>query len=209
MEALSVEWQCLFEQRLNTLIQQQWLPKLLEFDYEIQHKEGKGNLVSDALSRKEGSEVFSMALSIIESNLLKGIKEGYVEDVALAMLIAELQSNPNAKKHYTLIHDLLRGKGKLVVANKVALRDNILSGHSGREATHQRSLFYLKGATKNIQYFNRSCAICQQWKYDNSPYPGLIQPLPILESVWFDMSMDFIHGLPLSFGKSVLLVVVD
>lgn len=41
----------LLEQRLNTPIQQQWLPKLLEFDYEIQYKQGKENLVADALSR--------------------------------------------------------------------------------------------------------------------------------------------------------------
>lgn len=47
----------LLEQRLNTPIQQQWLPKLLEFDYEIQYKEGKENLVADALSRVEGSEI--------------------------------------------------------------------------------------------------------------------------------------------------------
>lgn len=40
----------LLEQRLNTPIQQQWLPKLLEFEYEIQYKQGKDNLVSDALS---------------------------------------------------------------------------------------------------------------------------------------------------------------
>lgn len=47
----------LLEQRLNTSIQQQWLPKLLEFDYEIQYRQGKDNLAADALSRVGGSEV--------------------------------------------------------------------------------------------------------------------------------------------------------
>lgn len=41
----------LLEQRLNTPRQQKWLPKLLDFDYEIQYKQGKENLVADALSR--------------------------------------------------------------------------------------------------------------------------------------------------------------
>lgn len=39
----------LLEQRLNTPIQQQWLPKLLEFDYEIHYKQGKDNVAADAL----------------------------------------------------------------------------------------------------------------------------------------------------------------
>lgn len=114
---------------------------------------------------------------------------------------------------------ILRWKNKIVVPNVVALKDLILEwlhgsgqgGHSGRDVTVQRvkSLFYWKGLTKDIQAYFHSCRICQQCKYDNAASPGLLQPLQIPEGAWLDISLDFIDGLPLSFGKYVILVVVD
>lgn len=91
----------LLEQRLNTPIQQQWLPKLLEFDYEIQYKEGKDNVVADALSRVEGAEILHMAMTVLECDLLKQIQEEYEKDVIVKGIIDELKKNPTSKKHYS------------------------------------------------------------------------------------------------------------
>lgn len=41
----------LLEQKLHTDSQIRWLVRLLPFDFEIQYKKGKENLVDDALSR--------------------------------------------------------------------------------------------------------------------------------------------------------------
>lgn len=38
---------------------------------------------------------------------------------------------------------------------------------------------------------------------------GLLQPLPIPEQAWDDISMDFIGGLPKALGCDTIIVVVD
>lgn len=209
----------LLEQRLNTPIQQQWLPKLLEFDYEIQYRQGKDNVAADALSRVEGAEVLHMSMSVSDCDLMKEIKEGYNQDDEMKQIIEKLKKEPGGKKHYSWVQNILRRKSKIAVPANRELRNKILDwlhssgvgGHSGRDATMQRvkGLFYWKGLSKDIHAFIRQCGVCQTCKYDNAASPGLIQPLPIPESIWTDISMDFIDGLPLSFGKSVIFVVVD
>ncbi|CAA7054011.1 unnamed protein product [Microthlaspi erraticum] len=130
----------LLEQRLNTPIQQQWLPKLLEFDYEIQYKQGKENLVADALSRMEGAEILNMAMSVLECDFLQQIQAGYDSDLELKELIDELKVKPQARKHYSWTQNILRRKSKIVVPHTPLLRGKILDwlhssgsgGHSGR-----------------------------------------------------------------------------
>jgi hypothetical protein len=62
---------------------------------------------------------------------------------------------------------------------------------------------------KDIRQMVKECPICQVSKVENIHSPGLLQPLPIPQGSWIDISMDFIEGLPLSQGKSVIFVVVD
>ena len=116
----------LLEQRLNTPIQQQWLPKLLEFDYEIHYRHGKENVAADALSRVEGAEVLHMAMSVLECDLLKDIQKHYETDSELSSLIKALQADPTSKKHFSWVQSVLRRKSKIVVPNDVGLRNSIL-----------------------------------------------------------------------------------
>lgn len=53
------------------------------------------------------------------------------------------------------------------------------------------------------------CTVCQQAKTERVAYPGLMAPLPIPDSAWHTVTLDFIEGLPKSAGYNCILVVVD
>ena len=62
---------------------------------------------------------------------------------------------------------------------------------------------------KEIKEYVAACNICQRLKSGNCFPGGLLQPLPIPQQVWEDLSMDFIEGLPKSGDKDCILVVID
>lgn len=84
-------------------------------------------------------------------------------------------------------------------------------GHSGFLRTYRRiaANLYWVGMKNDVQEFVRSCDTCQRQKYMASSPAGLLQPLPIPEQIWEDVSLDFITGLPKSKGFEAILVVVD
>jgi hypothetical protein len=53
------------------------------------------------------------------------------------------------------------------------------------------------------------CDVCQCNKGETVKSPGTLQPLPIPPTIWRDISMDFIVGLPKLGNKSFIMVVVD
>jgi hypothetical protein len=69
--------------------------------------------------------------------------------------------------------------------------------------------FYWSGMRKDIRKLIKKCSVCQASKVENIHPAGLLQPLPIPNQSWIDIFMDFIGGLPISHGHSVILVVVD
>lgn len=209
----------LMEQKIHTPLQQKWIAKLMGYDYESLYKKGVENVVADALSRRPHVDGQLKTMITFTSPLIKEIQQSWQEDKQIQEVIQKLVAGTHDSCHYTWSQGLLKRKGKLVMGNNSDLKYKLMSlwhassqgEHSGIEVTYKRlkQILYWKSMFKYVASCVSTCDTCQRHKADNSSYPGLLQPLPIPQKVWIDISMDFIEGLPLSQERKVILVVVD
>ncbi|MCO5566534.1 hypothetical protein L7F22_020211 [Adiantum nelumboides] len=86
------------------------------------------------------------------------------------------------------------------------------AGHRGIQTTMKaiETYFYWPTMKGDIQAYVSKCVVCQKTKYDRGKQPSLLQPLPIRDSPWESISMDFIFGLPKSIhGNTGIWTIVD
>uniref|UniRef100_A0A9J7Y7Y2 Uncharacterized protein n=1 Tax=Cyprinus carpio carpio TaxID=630221 RepID=A0A9J7Y7Y2_CYPCA len=62
---------------------------------------------------------------------------------------------------------------------------------------------------QDVRQFVLACSVCAQNKVSNCPSIGQLQHLPIPSRPWSHIALDFVSGLPLSNGYTVILTVVD
>ncbi|KAM1757694.1 hypothetical protein ACFX11_006922 [Malus domestica] len=201
----------------------------------IQFKNGSQNAAADSLSRLHGvTQLHEPALKFTrDCNAISYPYNGWIDElrrsteqdewiVAKKKEVVESAMNGTGGSSlgkYTVDNGFLLYKKRVVLSPHSVWRRNILeehhctpsAGHQGVLKTYYRikRSFYWQGMKKDIQNYVADCQVCQQNKVETIAPPGLLQPLPIPQRVWTDIIMDFIVGLPLYKGKSVILVVVD
>lgn len=179
------------------------------------------NKVADALSRKgleATTEKEELDKKLEEKELrviarpywkdFQEILEEVKEDEELKKIVADITGDPDKHSAYTLEGGRLHYKGRLVLSAKskwistisAEMHTSSIGGHSGVYRTYRRvaQSLYWKGMKKAVTDYVAQCVVCQQHKYLTASPQGLLQPLPIPQAIWEEISMDFIVKLPKS-----------
>ena len=94
----------------------------MEFDLSIEYREGRENVVVDALSRLDSPEIMALQVHQPDSSMPSRIEQSWQKDPILQQLISDLKSNPSSHKHYTWVRNEPRRKGRLVIGSDSQLR---------------------------------------------------------------------------------------
>ena len=190
-----------------------WMEFIETFPYVIKYKKGKDNVVADALSRR-----YTM-LTTLDSKVLGFIyiKELYVDDSDFGDIYKHCMEKGSLDKFY--LFDGFLFKVDKVCIPKCSLRLLLveeshkggLMGHFGRDKTYAmlNAHFFWPHMLRDVESYVGRCLECLRAKSKVKPH-GLYTPLPIPNSPWTDLSMDFIVGLPRTKkGRDSIFVVVD
>ena len=210
----------LMNQAVQTLEQHKYLARLLGFDYVIQYRAGKSNVVADALSRSGVSAPASLfIISVPHFVFLEDLRRELQANPEFTELRKKMIVEPHAYPDHSLAQDLILYRGRIWLPPNCSFIKILLSefhqsltgGHMGFRKTLNRVTknFMWETSTRDTRDFVSNCLECQLVKYEPAKPRGLLYPLPVPSQPWEDLSMDFIVGLPAYRGNTCMLVIVD
>jgi hypothetical protein len=206
------------KQELQSPLQRKAMARLMGLQFKIIYRQGAENHAADALSRI-GHLMTIQACSAVHPAWMQEVVNSYATDPAAQTRLTQLALSSPDEHGYELNQGLIHFQGRVWIGANAALQTKLIAalhssavgGHSGIQATYHRvkCLFAWTGLKTAVEDYIKQCDICQHAKHTTNHPAGLLQPLPIPEGAWQDITMDFIDGLPLADGANTILVVVD
>jgi hypothetical protein len=152
----------LTEQVLQSDLQKKAMARLMGLQYKIFYKQGKENIIADALSRV-GHFMALQTLTEVKPLWIQEVLNSYVTDEEAQRLLAELVLHSPNEQGFSVQLGVIKKGSQIWVAQNPALRtkiidalhDSIVGGHSFCLATYQRvkRLFWWKGLKLDVKLF--------------------------------------------------------
>nr|GEV66801.1 retrotransposable element Tf2 [Tanacetum cinerariifolium] len=180
--------------------QRRWIDLSSDYDCEIRYHPGKGNVVADALSRKDREP---LRVRSLEENV-KAEKLG-----RLLKPIFEICSNGIRYFEGRLWLPLFGGIRDMVMHESHKSKYSI---HPGSDKMYQdlKKFYWWLNMKANIATFVGKCLTCAKVKAEYQKPSGLLQQPKIPKWKWEKITMDFVSGLPRTLcGYDSIWVIVD
>lgn len=181
----------------------------------IQYQLGKENVVADALSRRP----YINNIFVIESISFDAMRYTYDHDPDCQDLWLQLHDpNSTHNSSYKHVNGFLYYNGKLCITQpfRQAIMEELHQppyvGHRGISSIIQTISrdFYWPSMKEDITEFVTECLTYQRVKRYKGKKLGFLQPLPILNAPWEQISMDFITGFPLIASQNNMIwTIID
>ncbi|XP_074304655.1 uncharacterized protein LOC141639422 [Silene latifolia] len=188
-----------------------WVEFLQSFYFSAKYKDGRSNVVANALSRRYA------LLSTLDVRLLgfETLKDYYKNDGDFGVAFENCVGGSFEEFN---IQDGFLFKGNRMCVPRHLIRELLireahgggLAGHFGVAKTMEvlKEHFSWPKMLKDVTGIVSKCVTCHMAK--SSFKPGLYSPLPVPKRPWDDVSMDFIVALPRTArGNDAIMVMVD
>jgi hypothetical protein len=177
------------------------------------------NKVANALPRKFSDEKsLWLAISSLIPALVSQLQQYYNTDPIGRETIKTGQI-PRVASKLSTANGILYYQDKIFIPDHREMRQALLkefyatpvAGHLGVKPAVARlsSSFFWPGLYTDVKEMVKRCSICQTSKYQLMKKKGLLQPLPVPERVWEELSIYFIMHLPSSFDHTTIWVICD
>jgi hypothetical protein len=160
----------ILDQRLATIPQHHWVSKLLGYDFTIEYKPGRTNVVADSLSRRDTPEALLHGISSPSFDLLDDIKHAAQADAELVALRDQIVAGTIAGP-WTVADGLVLLQQRIYIPAHFPFLPAILAAvHDDNHEGIQRTLhrlnrdFHVPTARKIVQDYVRACVVCQKNK---------------------------------------------
>ena len=133
----------MLDQRLSTVPQHQWISKLFGFDFSVEYRPGRLNVVADALSRRNQQDQQLLALSTPSFQLYDDLRKEIVVNNDLLHLrdnVAEIRGEQWHSAHGLI----LKGNRVYIPPNSVSLPTVLQMAHTAAHEGTQKTLQRLR-----------------------------------------------------------------